>query len=343
MRSLRRVAIAILLLVSAAVACSSPGSASGQAEKPEQAAFTASPETLNPSAYDAYLSAASSASAAAEQTPDPTLSPTAEPTPSPTQEPTPCPTEELILSSSEEPTPVPTEEPTPSSMAEPSPAETVSSVPSASPKVPMVALTFDDGPTKGYTGAILDLLEKYDARATFFVLGTSIDKTTGPLLQRMVDLNCEIGIHGLDHSLMTRHSFEYQRKRLAKMKSIISDWVEGGYEVRVMRPPGGHQNAAVRRCAAEADLAIILWSVDTMDWKVADSGKIMKTCQSKIRNGSIVLMHDKLKATRSALSKLIPYLQEKGFQLVTVSELLESSGSPLESGVVYRSKGSSSK
>ena len=115
------------------------------------------------------------------------------------------------------------------------------------------------------------------------------------------------------------------------MKSIISDWVEGGYEVRVMRPPGGHQNAAVRRCAAEADLAIILWSVDTMDWKVADSGKIMKTCQSKIRNGSIVLMHDKLKATRSALSKLIPYLQEKGFQLVTVSELLESSGSPLES------------
>ncbi len=198
-----------------------------------------------------------------------------------------------------------------------------------------VALTFDDGPRAERTERILDILEQYGAKATFFVLGTSINDTTAPILQRMVDMHCEIGIHGLDHTTMTKLNHNSQVKRLNKMKEIISDRILGGYEIRLMRPPGGAQNIRVRRAALEAELSVILWSVDSADWQSQSRDKIMEVCKKKVRNGSIILMHDKLKATHEAVAELVPYLQEQGYELVTVSELFENSEESLQPGVVY--------
>lgn len=243
-------------------------------------------------------------------TPAPTATPELTPTPTPT--PTPEPT----------PTPTPTPEPTPTP------------VPPGQRK--MVALTFDDGPRSFGTPDILDLLEKYNARATFFVLGTSITEETAPLLQRMVDMGCEIGIHGQDHSTMTRLGYETQVRRLTEMKELLNRQVEGGYIPRLMRPPGGNKSDTVLAAAKEAQLSVILWSVDSQDWKVANKNDILKLCKTGITNGSIVLFHDKLKATRAAMEELLPYLVEEGYELVTVSELLERHGQLLEPGQLYR-------
>ena len=238
------------------------------------------------------------------------------------------------------PTAVPTDtpEPSPAPTPSPTPEPTATPEPTPDPDRPMVALTFDDGPRENGTAHILDLLEQYGGRATFFVLGVVIKEETAPLLQRMVDLGCEIGIHGLDHSKISKMSYENQVRRLTKAKTIISERIEGGYEPRIMRPPGGSNSRVVERAAGDMGLSVILWSVDTADWKSANPEAILKICRQQIKNGSIVLFHDKLKATGVAMERLLPWLQEQGYELVTVSELLESRGVPLEPGRTYQSK-----
>ena len=199
-----------------------------------------------------------------------------------------------------------------------------------------VALTFDDGPREKNTSNVLDVLEQYGAKATFFVLGIVINEETTPLLQRMVDLGCEIGIHGKDHGTMTGQSLKYQLNRLNGMKELLDTSIQGGYTPRLMRPPGGNTNGVVEQAARETGLSIILWSVDSQDWLSADPNAVLDLCRKQITDGSIVLFHDKLNATRTAVETLVPWLLEQGYELVTVSELLESRGTPLEPGKVYR-------
>ena len=201
----------------------------------------------------------------------------------------------------------------------------------------MVALTFDDGPRDPGTTVILDLMERYGVKGTFFVLGTSITEETAPILRRMADLGCEIGIHGLDHATMSNLSYEGQGRRIAEMKRILAEHIEG-FTAKLLRPPGGASSNVVKRVAKESGLSIILWSVDTMDWESENVFEIMKICRQKIKNGSIVLFHDKLITTGRAVEELIPWLLEQGYELVTVSELLESRGVPLEPGETYWSK-----
>ena len=115
----------------------------------------------------------------------------------------------------------------------------------------------------------------------------------------------------------------------------FSGWVEGGYQPRTMRPPGGSTNGHVTSGAKQAGLAVIRWSVDTYDWKTQNVKKIMDVVKKETKNGSIILCHDHHKPTLDALDEMIPWLLEQGYDLVTVSELLESSGTPLEPGKVY--------
>ena len=91
-----------------------------------------------------------------------------------------------------------------------------------------------------------------------------------------------------------------------------------------------------KQAARETGLSIILWSVDSQDWLSADPNAVLDLCRKQITDGSIVLFHDKLNATRTAVETLVPWLLEQGYELVTVSELLESRGTPLEPGKVYR-------
>ena len=254
------------------------------------------------------------------ETPSP--EPTGEPTPEPTEEPTPA------------PTPTPTPEPTPTPTEEP----TATPEPTPDPNRKMVALTFDDGPNRTYTPEVLDLLEKYGVKGTFFVVGSNLSEATKPLLQRMVDLGCEIGMHGTKHENMTKVSYATNVKRFKEMRERISAQIEGGYDTHLLRPPYGSVNKSVKKACREAEVACIRWSVDTRDWSNKNAKTIVKIVKNDTTNGSIILFHDRLKSTVAALKDVIPWLIEQGYDLVTVTELLESGGEPIEYGKDYRCK-----
>ena len=201
----------------------------------------------------------------------------------------------------------------------------------------MVALTFDDGPT-AYTAKILDLFEQYNAKGTFFVIGSSLNDRTKPILQRMVDLGCEIGMHDLSHKDLTRFSASANTKRIERMRTLISGQIEGGYDTRLLRPPYGSVNKAVRQACRAGNVACIRWSVDTRDWSNKNPKTILKIVRSEIKDGAIILFHDRLDTTVTALETVIPWLREQGYDLVTVTELIESSGQPMEYGKDYRRK-----
>ena len=201
----------------------------------------------------------------------------------------------------------------------------------------MVALTFDDGPTE-YTSQVLDLLERYDAKGTFFVIGSSLSEKTRPILQRMADLGCDIGMHDLTHANLTRFSASANAKRIERMRALIWAQIEGGYDARLLRPPYGYLNKAVRQACKAGSVACVRWSVDTRDWSNKNPKTILKIVKSETKDGTILLFHDRLPTTVTALETVIPWLREQGYDLVTVTELIESSGQPIEYGKDYRRK-----
>ncbi len=239
--------------------------------------------------------------------------------------------------------PVPEATPTPASidvfaktLPDPS-AEDTGTRTAPDPDRPMVALTFDDGPTK-YTPRVLDLLAEHDARGTFFVIGSKLNDDTRPILQRMADMGCDIGMHDLTHTDMTQFSVAVNAKRIQRMRDMISEQVNGGYDTHLLRPPFGKLNKTVRRACQTGRVASIRWSVDTRDWSSKDPENILKIVQKETQDGSILLFHDRLPTTVTALKAVIPWLREQGYDLVTVTELLESSGQSIRYGEDYRKK-----
>ena len=201
----------------------------------------------------------------------------------------------------------------------------------------MVALTFDDGPTE-YTPQVLDLLERYGAKGTFFVIGRSLSEETKPILQRMADLGCDIGMHDLTHTDLTKLSYAGNVKRIQQMRTLIAAQIDGGYETHLLRPPFGSLNKTVRRALRSVDAASIRWSVDTLDWSNKNPKTILKIVKAEVKDGAILLFHDRLPTTVTALNEVIPWLQEQGYELVTVTELIESSGQSIRYGEDYQHK-----
>lgn len=184
------------------------------------------------------------------------------------------------------------------------------------PKKPMVALTFDDGPSKRYTAAILDALKEYNASATFFVLGSNANNAP-ELLQRMVLEGNEIGNHTFSHKQLTTLSKENIEEEIVATQESIYD-ITHKYP-NVIRPPYGSKNDTVMECAKGKKL--VTWTLDTRDWHDRNAKVIVERVLKEVKDGDIILMHDLYASTAQAASILIPKLQEEGYQLVTVSDL----------------------
>lgn len=193
---------------------------------------------------------------------------------------------------------------------------------------PMIALTFDDGPNHN-TIEILDVLEQYGIKATFFILGTNIAGNE-KIIKRMNELGMEIGNHMYSHKLITKLSDDAIKKEVKKVDDLIFN-VTGAYPTLV-RPSYGTYN---KRMKSLIDRPIIIWNVDTLDWKYHNSKRIANKIMKNISDGDIVLMHDIYSATVNGLKIVIPELLEKGYQFVTVSELLYYKGIEIEGGMVY--------
>ena len=198
------------------------------------------------------------------------------------------------------------------------------------PDKPMVALTFDDGPYTPVTKRILATLKKYDAKATFFLVANRIPKYPD-VVKQAYEQGCQIASHTYEHKFLTTLKKDQITWQIEKADQAIEKVI--GCKTTALRPPGGFVNAKVKK---HVDVPMICWNVDSEDWKYRNSRKILKSCRN-IKDGDIILMHDLYPTTAKAVAQLVPRLQKKGYQLVTVDELLHYKGLDAKGGKVYYS------
>lgn len=183
----------------------------------------------------------------------------------------------------------------------------------------MVALTYDDGPNPIATNAILDTLEQYGAKATFFDLGHLVERYPD-VVKREAALGCEVGSHSYDHKNFSKLtaaqiSADVQKTAAAFQKAL-------GKDPSVFRPPYGACNDNVKK---QISMPIYLWSIDTLDWKSRNAKAILDVIKtSGDLDGKVILMHGIYTSSAEATAILVPYLQGQGYELVTVSELIQA-------------------
>ncbi len=197
------------------------------------------------------------------------------------------------------------------------------------PNKPMVALTFDDGPNKSSTTRILDALEKYNARATFFVVGYKV-ADNADLIKREYNLGCEIGNHTYSHVELTTIDSDQVAGEIKNTEKAIRK-ITGQKRV-VIRPPYGSVNDEILQ---EIKYPIILWSIDTEDWETRNAKQTIKNVMNQVKDGSVILMHDSYDESADAAEVIIQKLVKQGYQLVTVSELGYYKFGGLASGIKY--------
>lgn len=197
------------------------------------------------------------------------------------------------------------------------------------PNKPMVALTFDDGPLTSVTTRILNVLEANDSRATFFVVGNRVN-TYKSCVVRAYNLGCEIGNHTYSHQTLTVIGVSAMKSQINQTNTAVKNII--GVAPTLARAPGGSYNSTV---LANINMPFIQWSVDTLDWKSRNASSVVSVIKNNVRDGSIILMHDLYASTASATETIVPWLISKGYQIVTVSEMMAVNGTKMQSGKVY--------
>ena len=193
----------------------------------------------------------------------------------------------------------------------------------------LVAFTFDDGPSK-YTLDIANILEEYNASATFFEVGYNI-KAHPEITKELSERGFEIANHTTDHSKLTKLT---EAKYLSKINDNNAIFKElTGKDMPYLRPPYGSYNDKIK---AKAGVPIVTWSLDTRDWESRNKDKVIEMVMNNIKEGDIILFHDLYESTRDAVKELMPLLKEQGYQAVSVGELFKSKGITLEAGTSYR-------
>lgn len=186
----------------------------------------------------------------------------------------------------------------------------------------MIALTFDDGPHPKETNQVLDVLKKYDVKATFFIAGKHANWYPEPLVRASKEGH-EIGNHTFTHPDITNLSSAQIEEEITKCEEILVKLT--GKKPALFRPPyGSYRKENLAQIASKYDYKIVLWStIDARDWENPQASKIANTIIEKVKNGDIILLHDyATNNTVEALNILIPELQKQGYKFVTVSELI---------------------
>ncbi|EHL11225.1 hypothetical protein HMPREF9625_00792 [Oribacterium parvum ACB1] len=195
------------------------------------------------------------------------------------------------------------------------------------PEKPMVALTFDDGPDVQVDGILMDELEKVNGRATFFVVGQRVEKFPEDI-KNTVERGHEIGNHSYDHDIhLSKKGVDYIRNEFDKTDAAVEK--ASGVKPALVRLPGGNYSNDVKTAVQKP---LIFWTIDTEDWRSRDAEKTKNTILSNIKDGDIVLMHALYLSTAEACKTVIPELNARGYQLVTVSELIHFRGQDVAGG-----------
>ena len=191
-----------------------------------------------------------------------------------------------------------------------------------------IAFTFDDGPGV-YTSKLLDNLNKYNSKATFFALGCQVKKYPS-VLKDVYDSGMEIGTHTYHHYNLNTLSESEIIKEIKTSKKAIKDVI--GVNPTAFRPPYGNYNSFVSK---KAGLPMFYWSVDTRDWEHKDITYVYNTVLNTAGDGELVLLHDFHETTVKGFIKALPVLKKRGYELVTVSELYKLKHKKLVKGKMH--------
>ena len=190
----------------------------------------------------------------------------------------------------------------------------------------MIALTFDDGPDPTTTPQALAILKKYNAKATFFMVGKNV--SANPDIAKQVRKEGhQIGNHTWDHPQLPKLSLDNAKKEILDTQEAIQKAT--GVQTKITRPPYGAINSAIQY---GVDQSFIMWDVDSLDWKTHNTTAILNEVKKEVKPGSIILMHDIHQTTIDALPTVLDYLKSQGYTFVTVDELLDYQ---LESHRIY--------
>ncbi|MEK5230543.1 polysaccharide deacetylase family protein [Lysinibacillus sp. FSL K6-0232] len=188
--------------------------------------------------------------------------------------------------------------------------------PTGDPNKKRIALTFDDGPHPKVTEQILNILDKYHAKATFFMLGSRVQYYPD-IANDVLARGHEVGNHTWNHPVLTKLTQEQVMKEYNATSAEIEKAIHQG--ATVFRPPYGATNDAIN---AEIPIPVVLWTIDTLDWKHRNAQQLLPNIKNNLHNNAIVLMHDIHQSTADGLDAALAYLQEQGYEFVTVSEIL---------------------
>ena len=180
-----------------------------------------------------------------------------------------------------------------------------------------IALSFDDGPRAETTPKVLEILKQYNAHATFYIVGSHVEGNE-EIIKQIVAQGHELGNHSYSHPLLTKKSADEVYNEVKKTSDLIAQ-ATGGLKPMSLRPPYGGYNKMV---ADQAGIAIVNWSIDSLDWQYRDAAKTIEHIKENAHNGGILLMHDIHAESVEALPAVLEYLKSEGYELVTVDELM---------------------
>lgn len=184
-----------------------------------------------------------------------------------------------------------------------------------------IAITFDDGPTE-FTPKFLDLLSKYDAKATFFCIGKQIEKHP-EILDRIYKEGHQIGNHSYSHhKSFGFFSSKKVKKEIQKTDTLIEQITTK--KNQYFRPPFGVTNPHIAKAIKQTKHKVIGWNIRSLDTVIEDENKILERITKKLQSGSIILLHDTSDKSLRVLEQLLLTLQQKNFQSVTVEKLVEN-------------------
>ena len=185
-----------------------------------------------------------------------------------------------------------------------------------------IALTFDDGPHPRLTPKILDVLDKYGIKATFFVIGVNAEYYPSALSE-IVNQGHEIGNHTYSHPHINDINKTDLKSEIEKCENTLLSATN--CRTRLFRPPEGMIDGGVKSVLKNLDYKVILWDIDTRDWAQTPPQEIASHVIKNIKSGDIILMHDYISynsPTVEALEIFVPILIEKGYNFVVISELI---------------------
>lgn len=183
----------------------------------------------------------------------------------------------------------------------------------------VLSISFDAAWGSANTEGILEILDRYDVKTTFFLVGFWAEKYP-ELVQELVARGHEVGNHSATHPHMSQLSAAQIREELRKASDLVESIT--GKPTTLFRPPYGEYNDTVVRVSREEGYECVQWNVDSLDWKNLGTDNMVQKCTKEVNPGDIVLFHNDSKYILEALPKILEYYTQAGYKIIPVSQLL---------------------